>query len=176
MARNASTAIIHNEEQTAHHTKRCKADVCFTAHIAKCNAQQAQHAQHAHLSPNMQRTENASAASATCASSSKALQRQGSSLPDTQKRREVHTVDAKCRQEAREKLLWWPVDHIQTEHGCLAVGNSCYIITGQCVLCGVDDELDMVECTGCKRFTHFQCNIPKLRTAPKVSCSAAANC
>ena len=185
MARNASIATIHNEEQIVHHTKHCKADVCFTAHVAKfstlapapstpsppppCNAQQAQHAQRAHLRSNLQRTENATAASVTCNSSSKSFQKQDNSLPDTQKRREVRTADANCHQEVREKLLWWPVDHIQTQHGRLAVGNSCYIITGQCVLCGVDDELDMVECTGCKRFTHFHCTVPKLEKAPVVS-------
>lgn len=185
MARNASTATIHNEEQIVHHTKHCKADVCLPAHVAKCptpvpapptpspppacNAQQAQHAQRAHrahVSPKLQRNENASAASATCNSSNKGLQQHGTSLSDTQQRREVRTADANCHQEVREKLLWWPVDHIQTQHGRLAVGNSCYIITGQCVLCGIDDELDMVECTGCKRFTHFYCTVPKLEKAP----------
>ena len=71
-------------------------------------------------------------------------------------------------QEGTEKLLWWPVDHITLQKERLAVGSSCYVITGHCVLCRVDDELDMVECSKCKRFTHFQCTVPRLQQPPEV--------
>ena len=71
-----------------------------------------------------------------------------------------------------EKLLWWPVDHVTVQGSRLAVGDSYYIITGQCVLCKADDDLDMVECSQCNRFTHFQCTYPKLEQPPAVSCSA----
>ena len=75
-------------------------------------------------------------------------------------------------QHASEKLLWWPVDHITIQGRRLAVGESCYVITGHCVLCGIDDDLDMVECTRCGRFTHFSCTFPNLTSTPAVSCSS----
>lgn len=70
--------------------------------------------------------------------------------------------------EADQKLLWWPLDHVTMQGSRLAVGDSCYIITGHCVVCGVNNELDMVECTPCKRFTHFACACPQLTQAPQV--------
>ena len=77
-----------------------------------------------------------------------------------------------CSQHVNEKLLWWPVDQITIQGSRLAVGQSCYVITGHCVLCNVDDDLDMVECTRCRRFTHFLCTFPNLTAPPAVSCSA----
>lgn len=70
--------------------------------------------------------------------------------------------------EAGKQLLWWPLNHVTLQGSRLAFGDSCYVITGDCVVCNVDDELAMVECTCCKRFTHFQCACPKLTTAPEV--------
>lgn len=74
---------------------------------------------------------------------------------------------------ANEKLLWWPVDHITVQGSRLAVGGSCYVITGHCVLCNIDDDLDMVECSRCRRFTHFLCTFPNLTSTPAVSCHAS---
>lgn len=71
--------------------------------------------------------------------------------------------------EADQKLLWWPLDHVTVQGSRLAVGDSCYVITGHCVVCQVDDERDMVECTRCTRFTHFVCACPKLTCPPQVT-------
>ena len=70
--------------------------------------------------------------------------------------------------EADQKLLWWPLDHVTVQGSRLAVGDSCYVITGHCVVCQLDNDLDMVECTRCKRFTHFACACPELTQAPQV--------
>ena len=77
--------------------------------------------------------------------------------------------------EAGKQLLWWPLDHVTLQGSRLAVGDSCYVITGDCVVCNVDDELAMVECTCCKRFTHFHCACPKLTLAPQVTSSACTS-
>ena len=77
--------------------------------------------------------------------------------------------------EADQKLLWWPVDHVTVQGSRLAVGDSCYVITGHCVVCQVDDECDMVECTRCSRFTHFACACPKLTHPPQVTLFANGN-
>lgn len=70
--------------------------------------------------------------------------------------------------EADQKLLWWPLDHVTVQGSRLAVGDSCYVITGHCVVCQVNNELNMVECTRCRRFTHFACACPELTQAPQV--------
>lgn len=70
--------------------------------------------------------------------------------------------------DADQKLLWWPLDHVTVEGSRLAVGDSCYVITGHCVVCKLNDELEMVECSRCKRFTHFACACPKLARPPQV--------
>ncbi len=131
--------------------QRCLADVCFRASAPATPppAQRTQHAQHGS-------TTQLYSKSAHCLSNN------------------GHTaMPENCRsQPPEEKLLWWPVDHVTVQGSRLAVGESCYIITGQCVLCKADDDLDMVECTQCNRFTHFQCTYPKLEQPPEVSCSA----
>ena len=71
-------------------------------------------------------------------------------------------------EESGQMMLRWPVEHVTVCRTRLAVGDSCYIITGHCVLCTLDDELDMVECTRCKRFTHFHCTYPQLSEPPQV--------
>ena len=72
--------------------------------------------------------------------------------------------------EADQELLWWPLDHVTVQGSRIAVGDSCYVITGHCAVCRVNNQLDMVECTHCKRFTHFACACPQLTQAPQVPC------
>ncbi len=130
------------------HSQPCQADVCFRA-AAPATPPPAQRAQHAVL-----KNQDTKPAHSTC---SNILMPVTGAQPDRD-----------CTEEADQKLLWWPVDHVTVNKSRLAVGDSCYIITGQCVLCHVDDDLDMVECTRCSRFTHFQCTLPQLIESPQV--------
>ena len=92
-------------------------------------------------------------------------------LDDCQSQSSSASSSLSTEQQAREssqKLLWWQLVHVTIRGSRLAVGDSCYIITGDCVVCKVDDEEAMVECSCCKRFTHFQCACPQLNSAPEV--------
>ncbi|DBA72880.1 TPA: hypothetical protein ACH3X2_009846 [Trebouxia sp. C0005] len=108
------------------HPQQCSADVCFRASAPTTpppaqRTQQAQHGSTKQLCPDLAHSLSHSGHTA---------------LPEN------------CRsQPPEEKLLWWPVDHVTVHGSRLAVGDSCYIITGQCLLCKADDDLDMVECT-----------------------------
>ena len=146
----AAESATGSRSDMCHH-QQCSAGVCFRASAPATpppaqRTQQAQHGSTKQLCPELAHS----------------LSNSG------------HTVSPENRfsQSPKEKLLWWPVDHVTVQGSRLAVGDSCYIITGQCVLCKADDDLDMVECTQCNRFTHFQCTYPKLEQPPAVSCSA----
>jgi len=146
----AAESATGSRSDVCHH-QQCSADVCFRASAPATPppAQRTQQAQHGSTKQ-------------LCPDSAHSLSNSGhTAMPEN-----------RCSQPPEEKLLWWPVDHVTVRGSRLAVGDSCYIITGQCVLCKADDDLDMVECTQCNRFMHFQCTYPKLQQPPTVSCCA----
>ena len=67
------------------------------------------------------------------------------------------TVQLETSASCNIHLLRWPLDHVALGNRRLSVGNSCYVVTGHCIICRVDDSMAMVECTGCRRFTHLVC-------------------
>ena len=159
----ASSSASPPPAASCHDHTYCQADVC-------CKAPAIPSTPHAHHDRRTQGIQiQATPTKSQHASPSKSLHSQClSPCPSHQLPASISSSSAWHNPEADQKLLWWPLDHVTVQGSCLAVGDSCYVITGHCVVCQENDELDMVECTRCKRFTHFACTCPQLIQAPQV--------
>lgn len=150
-----------------HNHTHCQADVCCQAPATPSVPQ----TRHGRRTQKPQTSASTAPAQHVCHDSSK---RPAHSQPlSSQVSASLSSATGAQSREADQKLLWWPLDHVTVQGSRLAVGDSCYVITGHCVVCQVDDEHDMVECTLCRRFTHFVCACPKLTCPPQVNSGGA---